>query len=515
MSQTLIAATSPDNLEPVLAAAAASAEPYAALDPMKRAAGLCLIAARLKQNEDYLVAVAQKETGLSEGRLRGELDRTAVQLRLFAEVVVDGAYLDARIDKTDTEYALGVRPDLRRSLRPIGPVLNFAASNFPFAFSVAGGDSAAILAAGCPVIVKGHSGHDELSLITAKIVAEAVEASDFPAGTFTHITGQETGVAALRDSRVQAGSFTGSIAAGRLLADVAAARPQPIPFFGELGSVNPVVATRAAITERGETIANEFVASVAGSAGQLCTKPGFLFVPADHELDEHIAEAAEQIGPHRLLNPRIANSYERDLKTALSHPGMRVISAGTTERLDDHNARTTPTFAAISITDFIAAGDALHSEMFGPYSLLVEYADPHEVLEAITSCFEGNLTGTVHVGEAEYSGDASEAELALLRELTSLLSRMVGRVLFNSWPTGVAVTPAQQHGGPWPATTNDTSTSVGTAAISRFLRPVAYQNAPEYLLPPELQTTNPRNVSQSIDFPGSSLAWGKNISFPE
>lgn len=513
MSTTpLLTADAPEDLAPLLAAAAAAAEPFAALDPVARAAGLCLIADRLEQHADELVAIAMPETGLTEARLRGELKRTAVQLRLFAETVVDGSYLDARLDAADADFALGARPDLRRSLRPVGPVVNFSASNFPFAFSVAGGDSAAILAAGCPLIVKGHSGHRKLSLATAEVVARAVQDAGFPAGTFAHITGQQTGVEALRDPRVQAGSFTGSIAAGRFLADIAAARPQPIPFYGELGSVNPVVITTAAVSERGDEIVEGFVTSVAGSAGQLCTKPGFVFLPAGHGLDDRIAEAAGQAAPHRLLNPRIADSYEQGIDTVLAAPGVRVVAAGTSERSEDGNAVVTPTIAAISLADFNEAGDALHEEVFGPYSLIVEYDDPSQVPAAISSAFEGNLTGTLHVGEAEYAGTADPEALDRLRELTTLLSRTVGRVLFNGWPTGVAVTPAQQHGGPWPATTNDSSTSVGSAAISRFLRPVAYQNAPEHLLPAELQTANPRGVAQRIDPAGSSLTWGADIT---
>lgn len=508
----LLTADSPDSLEDVLAAAARAAAPLADLDPRTRAAGLCAVADALEADAARLILIAQRETGLTEARLTGELKRTAVQLRLFADTVADGGYLDARIDEADPGFALGPRPDLRRSLRPVGPVVNFSASNFPFAFSVAGGDSAAILAAGCPLIVKGHSGHEELSLATAEVVARALADAGYPAGSFAHILGQETGVAALQDPRVQAGSFTGSIHAGRLLADIAAARPRPIPFFGELGSVNPVVVTPSALAERGAEIAAGLVTSVSGSAGQLCTKPGFVFLPAGHGLENAIAEALAGVAPHRLLNPRIASSYESGLGAALSSQGVRVIARGSIDLLDDGNAAVTPTIAAVSVADFVAAGSALHEEVFGPFALLVEYDEIGVVAPALAASFEGNLTGTLHVGRAEYAGTADETELRDLRELTALFTRMVGRVLFNGWPTGVAVTPAQQHGGPWPATTNDSSTSVGTAAIGRFLRPVAYQNAPEHLLPSELQAANPRGVRQSIDAAGSSVTWGRTGS---
>ena len=510
MTQTrLLTADSPDSLEPILAAAAGAASTLAALDPRTRALGLGAVADSLEDNAENLIAIAQRETGLTQARLTAELKRTAIQLRLFAETIAAGSYLDARIDEADTEFALGSRPDLRRSLHPVGPVVNFSASNFPFAFSVAGGDSAAILAAGCPLIVKGHSGHKELSLATAEVVAEALSRAGYPDGSFALVLGQETGIAVLKDARIQAGSFTGSIFAGRLLADIAAARPQPVPFFGELGSVNPVVITRSALAERSAEIASGLVTSVSGSAGQLCTKPGFVFLPAQHGLEATIREALASVGPHRLLNPRIATSYQRNLAEVLSHSGVRIISSGSISHLDDGNAMVTPTIATVSLADFVAADAALHEEVFGPFSLLVEYDDLSEVPEALTTSFAGNLTGTLHVCEAEYAGTAGEQELRDLRELTALFTRMVGRVLFNDWPTGVAVTPAQQHGGPWPATTTDSSTSVGSAAIQRFLRPVAYQNAPEYLLPLELQSANPRGVHQIIDPAGSSLTWGQ------
>ena len=306
-------------LEQIAQRADDAAAPYAATEPRQRARALVAVADALEAHADELVPLGMAETGLTEVRLRGELKRTAVQLRLFADVIVDGAYLDVRIDAKDPGFALGVRPDLRRYHVPLGPVLNFAASNFPFAFSVAGGDSAAALAAGCPVILKAHSGHPELSIATAAVVADALSGAGMPEGVFQLVSGQAAGTALLKDPRVKAGSFTGSIHAGRLLADIAAARPAPIPFFGELGSVNPVVVTEAAIRERGGEIVSGYVTSVAGSAGQLCTKPGFVFVPVGHELDEEIGAAAGPIGEHRLLNPRIAQSY-RERRDAVAHP---------------------------------------------------------------------------------------------------------------------------------------------------------------------------------------------------
>lgn len=488
------------DLDRIAQAAADAAAPFAATAPPDRARALVAVADALEAHADELVALAAGETGLTEPRLRGELTRTAVQLRLFADTIVDGAYLDVRIDDADPDFALGVRPDLRRYLVALGPVLNFAASNFPFAFSVAGGDTAAALAAGCPVILKAHSGHPELSQRTAVVVAEALADAGMPDGVFQIVTGQDAGVALLQDPRIKAGSFTGSIHAGRLLADIAASRPDPIPFFGELGSVNPVVVTEAAVRERGDAIATGFVDSVSGSAGQLCTKPGFVFVPAGHGLDDRIAAEAAQVAEHRLLNPRIADSYNDRRDAVASAPGIRQVAEGGIRFTDDGQGWARPSVYAASLADVTAAGAAVLDESFGPLSVLVEYGPDDDLVTALDSLFEGNLTVTLHVGEQETDGRVP----GLARAAT----RHAGRVLFGGWPTGVAVTPAMQHGGPWPATTNDSSTSVGTAAIRRFLRPVAYQDAPAALLPEPLRDDNPWGVPQRRSHAGDSAGWG-------
>nr|WP_206686522.1 MULTISPECIES: aldehyde dehydrogenase (NADP(+)) [Microbacterium] len=494
----------PPALDATAQAAADAAEPFAATAPHDRARALVAVADALEAHADELVGVAAAETGLTEARLRGELKRTAVQLRLFADTIVDGEYLDVRIDEADPDFALGVRPDLRRYLVALGPVLNFAASNFPFAFSVAGGDTAAALAAGCPVIVKAHSGHPELSQRTAAVVAEALAGAGMPDGVFQIVTGQEAGVALLRDPRIAAGSFTGSIHAGRLLADIAASRPAPIPFFGELGSVNPVVVTEAAVRERGDAIATGFVASVSGSAGQLCTKPGFVFVPAGHGLDDRIAAEAAQIAEHRLLNPRIADSYKDRRDAVASAPGIRSIADGEIRIAEDGHGWARPSVYAASLADVAAAGAAVLDESFGPLAVLVEYGPGDDLVGALDTLFEGNLTVTLHVGERE--------DDERIRGLVQAATRHAGRVLFGGWPTGVAVTPAMQHGGPWPATTNDASTSVGTAAIGRFLRPVSYQDAPAVLLPAPLRDDNPWGVPQARARAGESLNWGSHAA---
>ncbi|MFB9661211.1 aldehyde dehydrogenase family protein [Glycomyces mayteni] len=481
--------------ETVAKTADAAARALADVPPAVRAKALVAISDALTANADELVALAMEETGLAEARLRGEVKRTAVQLRLFADTVVDGAYLDVRIDRADPEFALGPRPDVRSGNEPIGPVLNFAAGNFPFAFSVAGGDTASALAAGNPVVVKAHPGHPRLSRRTAALGAAALEAAGLPAGTLQLVETQDEGTALLKHPLVKAASFTGSLRAGRLLADIAAARPAPIPFYGELGSVNPVFATPAAIAERGPEFAAGLAASVGGSAGQLCTKPGLVFLPADHGLDEALAAAAAG-AEQRMLDPRIAANYAHGREAVLSAAGVRLVAPGSVRTDEDGQGWVTPTIAAVPLADFRPHPDALLAECFGPLTILVESPEGTDYAELLDTLFEGELTVAVHRAD----GDDVTA-------LVRAAARRAGRVLFDGWPTGVAVTPAMQHGGPWPATTSG-GTSVGTAAITRFVRAVAYQNAPTEALPPALRDDNPWNIPQAVAPAGESTTWG-------
>lgn len=482
------------SISSVAAAAAGAARAFAKTSPRERGAALVAVADALDANAAELIAIAMEETGLTEVRLTGEVRRTSWQLRLFADTIVDGAYLDVRLDVADPEYVIGPRPDLRRMLEPVGPVLNFAASNFPFAFSVAGGDSAAALAAGCPLVVKAHSGHLALSRRTAEIVSAALKDAGMPEGVFQLIEGQENGVELLKDERIRAGAFTGSTYVGRLLADIAAARPVPIPFYGELGSVNPAYATYtdAALLEG-------FVASVSGSAGQLCTKPGFLFVPAGSDLSA-VSGAASGVAEHRLLNPGIGRAFTARRLAVLGAPGARVLAAGETRQDDAGQVYATPTVVAVGVDTLLAHREELLEESFGPLSVIVEYSDAAALPALHTELFPGNLTATVHAQPAELA-DGSLADLVDALAVTS------GRVLFGGWSTGVSVTPAMQHGGPFPATTSD-GTSVGTAAITRFLRGVSYQNAPQELLPTPLRDDNPWGVPQTRSEAGQSKTWG-------
>ena len=496
---TLVVDTSPDELDSIAATAAEVAPTLAAMPPRQRAAGLLAVADALDQAGDDLVPVAMAETGLSEPRLRGELRRTTVQLRLFAEVAADGSFLDVRIDEVDPDFAIGPRPDVRRYLAAVGPVLNFAASNFPFAFSVPGGDTAAALTGGNPVVVKVHPGHPQTSVRVAEAMSVALDGAGYPAGALQLVFGQQPGVDLLQDRRIRAACFTGSVHAGRLLADIAAARPDPIAFYGELGSVNPVVVTPAAAASRATDIADGFVTSVSGSAGQLCTKPGFLLVPAGSTgLTERIAEQAAAVGSHRLLHPGIAAGYTARRETILG-AGVSVLAEGSVEVGDDGLGWATPTVVLTSLLALRADADALIDEAFGPLSVVVEYTDLDDVTASVADLFPGNLTAGLQIADAEPAEP--------LQDLVTELAGHAGRVLVNGWPTGVAVTPAMQHGGPYPSATA-AATSVGTDSVGRFLRGVAFQNMPQALLPPPLQDDNPWGVPQHRSPAGASRSWG-------
>lgn len=478
--------TSDDAVAAAVDAAAAAAPEWAAKAPRSRAVALRVVADELDAHSGELVPLAQAESHLSEGRLSGELKRTTFQLRLFADQLDDGGYLDARIDHADPDWGMGPRPDIRRVKRAIGPVVVFAASNFPFAFSVAGGDTASALAAGCPVVLKAHPGHPELSERTGAVVARALSDAGAPDGTFGIIFGDAAGRAALLDPRVQAGAFTGSIRAGRLLFDLAAGREVPIPFYGELGSVNPVFVSPGGAKDPA-AIADGFIDSFTLGGGQFCTKPGLLFVPADAAIGEAVsAKIASADGPGKseLLNDRIVSGYRSTLQGLMGKAAVTTLVAG-----DDAFAdKPTPTVLTTTLGEFLTHARELAVECFGPTAIIVTYADSGD-LAKVPAVLEGQLTATVHA-------DSSEP---VARTLVDAMSDRAGRVLWGGWPTGVVVTHAQQHGGPYPATTASGTTSVGTAAIERFLRPVAYQSVPPELLPEPVRDDNPWQIPQLID----------------
>ncbi|MBG0830199.1 aldehyde dehydrogenase family protein [Planomonospora sp. ID67723] len=447
--------------------------------PPGRAALLEAMADALDARVDDLVAAADAETALGPPRLTGEVARTSGQLRLFAEALREGSFLDVRLDAAD-----GVKPDLRRMNVPLGVVGVFSASNFPFAFSVGGGDTASALAAGCPVIVKAHSLHPETSELTLAALQEGARGAGFPAEVVQLVHGREAGVALVRNPLVKAVGFTGSIPGGRFLYDIAKARPEPIPFYGELGSLNPLVVTPGAAARRTEEIAAGLVASATLGAGQFCVKPGLVLAPADGALVEEMARHFTELDPQVLLGDGIRESFTTGAGEREVIPGVRVAATGQVggERQVTARLLTGPVSA-------LNASELLLEECFGPMTVVLTYGDEDELLHALAAT-PGNLTATLH-------SEPEEEKLAA-RIMTVMRDR-AGRLVFDAYPTGVAVGWAQQHGGPYPATTEPSTTSVGTAAIFRFLRPVVYQNCPAHLLPEALRDDNPWRLPRRLN----------------
>ncbi|WP_327711725.1 aldehyde dehydrogenase (NADP(+)) [Streptomyces sp. NBC_00464] len=458
-------------------------------DRAVRAAFLRTAADLLAEAGEHVIEAADAETALGPARLTGELARTAAQLRAFAEVVDEGAYLDIHIDHEDATRT-PPWPDLRRYKIPLGVVAVYAASNFPLAFSVPGGDTASALAAGCPVVVKAHPDHPATSELCASILRRAAAQHGLPEDVVTVVHGFEAGVELVRHPLVSAAGFTGSVRGGRALFDAAAARPVPIPFHGELGSLNPVVITEAAAAERGEQIGAGLAGSMTMGAGQFCTKPGFVLAPAGESGDRLLKSLTEAVSDteagvlldHRMRDAFLAGVSER---TALPDVEAPVTPGAGGEHTVAAGFLTVP--AQLLATE--GAHDALLEECFGPVTVVARYTSEDEIT-AVLSRLPGNLTATLQIATEEADGSAA----ALLTALTPL----AGRVLVNGWPTGVAVAPAQHHGGPYPATTS-TFTSVGATAIERWLRPVSYQTVPEALLPPELREDNPLGLPRRVN----------------
>lgn len=478
--------TSVEELNAAVEAAQSAFERGRTADPATRAGWLEAVAACLEQDAATLVATAAGETHLGVPRLEGELKRTVFQLRLFADEILRGEHFDATIDHADPDWGMGPRPDLRRYNVPLGVVGVFGASNFPFAFSVMGGDSASALAAGCAVVHKAHDGHRELAIRTAETVASALEAAGAPSGLFSLVAGRRAAEALVGHPLVKAIGFTGSTAGGRALLDRAAARPEPIPFFGELGGINAVFVTPNAWAARREEILTGYAASFTLGMGQFCTKPGLLFVPAVEsaaeagEIQSTLAGALADFTPAQLLSERLHAGYCDAVRRLSTSSGVDVLFEG------DFAAAPAPTVLRSTADAVRRDPGILRQEMFGPASLVVEYADEAE-LPGLAELLEGQLTTTL---QAEADDDVTG--------LAARLTDISGRVLWNGWPTGVTVSYAQNHGGPYPATTSAT-TSVGTAAIRRFLRPVAYQSFPAARLPEPLRDSNPWSVPQRVD----------------
>ena len=476
--------TTTAEVDRLAAAAHAAAPALEAMGRTGRAGLLRALADGLEARRDDVVAVADRETGLGETRLNGELTRTAYQLRLFAEVLEEGSYLEAAIDHAGPT-PMGPRPDLRRMLVPIGPVAVFGASNFPLAFSVPGGDTASALAAGSPVIVKAHGSHPATSQLVFDVMVEAARAAGAPEGTLGIVHGVQAGADLVAHPAIRAVGFTGSVTGGKALLEIIERRPDPVPFYGELSSLNPLIVTPQAASERGAQIGGELVGSFTLGAGQFCTKPGLAFVPSGAEGDavlDAMAEAVRGSAPQTLLNEGIAGSFGRISAGLAELPGVETVAEGA--------AAEGPGFRATPLLLTTSAAELPHEvteECFGPVAVVARYDDEKELFTALDA-MPSSLTATILRGAGE-----TELPLAVSQELRT----RAGRLVYDSYPTGVAVSWAQHHGGPWPST-NSQHTSVGTSAIRRFLRPVTWQGAPQELLPEEL-TDDFQGIPRRID----------------
>ena len=475
--------STPDDVDAAVIAAQLAAPVLAALGATGRAAVLEGMADALEADREALVELADRETALGRPRLPGELTRTIYQLRFFADVIRDGAYLEALIDPAH-ESPMGPLADVRRYLVPLGPVAVFGASNFPFAFSVAGGDTAAAIAAGCPVVAKAHSSHPALSAAVHRAIVRGAEDAGAPEGTIGLVFGREGGTSLVTHPGIRAVAFTGSTAGGRVLFDLASARPDPIPFYGELGSLNPLTVTPAAAAERAAAIAQGWVASFTLGTGQFCTKPGLALVPAGVDGDafrDAASAAVATVNPSTMLNGAMRDAYLEGTARIGSADGVALETRPPGEA---DGFVVAPTLVETTTDALRAEGSPLLAECFGPVGVLARYRDEADLLD-ILGRMEGSLTASVHIGEGEVDLPAQVLDAA---------RAFAGRVLVNGYPTGVAVNWSMVHGGPWPASTNAAHTSVGATSIRRFLRPVAFQNVPDELLPPELRDANPLGI---------------------
>lgn len=470
-------------------AAAAFAE-YRRKSGLEKAAFLDAIADEILHLGTPLIERCCAETGLPEARITGERGRTMGQLRLFAQLLREGSWVDARIDTAQPERQPLPKPDIRSMQRPLGPVGVFGASNFPLAFSVAGGDTASALAAGCPVVVKAHPAHPGTCELIAGAILAAAEKTGMPDGVFSMVHGasNEVGLALVNHPFIKAVGFTGSFRGGKALFDAAVRRPEPIPVYAEMGSVNPVFVLPGAMQQQAESIARGLAASVSLGTGQFCTNPGLVVLldtPGAGAFTEALAHALRDSPTGVMLNAGIHQNYERGLEVLGRQTGVRVLAAGSNP--EGTNRASARLFGADAGT--FLQNPHLEEEVFGPSTLVVSARDQPEVL-ALARHLHGHLTASVF---------GTEADWEVFGELLHLLEQKAGRLILNGYPTGVEVCSSMVHGGPFPATTDARSTSVGTAAILRFTRPVCYQNFPAGLLPVELQNGNPLGIRRLVD----------------
>ncbi len=483
---------SPEEVDAAARLAADAFVSYRELSGAAKAEFLNAIARNIEAVIEPLVERSHLETALPKPRLQGETARTCNQLRLFAQVVQEGSWVNPRIDRADPNRKPLPKPDIRSMWRPLGPVVVFSASNFPLAFSVAGGDTASAFAAGNPVIVKAHSAHPGTSQIVGEAVRNAVRSCKLHEGVFSLIFGAGTSVGTqlVQHPLIKAGGFTGSTGAGRALMNLAAARPEPIPFYGELGSTNPVFLLPGAMRARAGKIAEDLYSSFTLGAGQFCTKPGLIFFSEDKSSEPFLGELkgkVEKAPEFALLTKGISGDYEKEVQARKQRSDLDVVAEGVQRSAANPYSATTALYQT-EISSFLSNPE-MSEEHFGPSTLLIRYSNKQQILEAACN-LEGHLTATIH---------GTEEDLREFAELISILENKVGRIIFNGFPTGVEVCHAMVHGGPYPASTDGRTTSVGTQAIYRFARPVCYQNLPDAALPSELKNANPLGVWRLVD----------------
>lgn len=453
----------------------------------QRAEFLEAIADEINAIGDDLIARCMEETGLPEARLKGERGRTIGQLKLFASYLRDGSWVDARIDHADPNRT-PPKPDIRSMQKAIGPVGVFGASNFPLAFSVAGGDTTSALAAGCPVVFKAHPAHPGTCELVGMAITRAIKRTGMPEGTFSMVHGKSTavGLAIVRHPLIRAIGFTGSYRGGKALFDVANSRPVPIPVYAEMGSTNPVFILPEAMSARKEAIAKDLAASVTLGVGQFCTNPGLVFFPGEEKaFPDALSNCLKEVAPGVMLTSYIRESYYAGVEKLSGTKGVSTLVKGTATG----SGSNAPAYLFQSTADTFLSDQSLEEEVFGPSTLAIS-VDGKEQLLRVARQLTGHLTATIH---------ATDRDLEEFRELIGILEQKVGRLIVNGYPTGVEVTHAMVHGGPFPATTDSRSTSVGTDAIRRFSRPVCYQNFPQSLLPDELKDSNPLRIVRMVD----------------
>ncbi len=480
----------PEEIDQAVQLAKNAYHQFSEISGTRKAEFLNAIADEILALDDLLIKTYCSETGLPEGRAMGERGRTVSQLRSFAALVNQGSWVEASIDTSIPNRAPIPKPDLRKMLIPLGPVVVFGASNFPLAYSTAGGDTAAALAAGCPVIVKSHPMHAGTGELVASAIVKAAEKTNMPNGVFSNLnsSGIEVGVALVKHPGVKAVGFTGSIRGGRALFNLASQREEPIPVFAEMGSVNPVIILPEAAQKRGEAWANTYAGSITLGSGQFCTNPGLLLGVKGEALTsfiKNLSDAIVKIEPSCMLHPNIIGAYESNRKKAVSQGGLQVVADYTTDVQTNYARQTVTTVAGKTFFE----NTTLHQEVFGPYSIVVQCEDINQ-LEQIISKLEGQLTGTII---------AEESELSKYPGVVEALQNRVGRLIYNSVPTGVEVCPSMHHGGPYPASTDSRFTAVGIHSIKRWVRPMSYQDWPDSQLPDALKDSNPLGIARLVN----------------